>query len=186
VLSDRQAELSAGLIATSRGDWDSDAAGRGYRPIFSMFKDVQPANGQGNRIVPVFTCLEMPDGDGGPAIKAMPHSLASWAGQEAERQGLWLKGENALNGNLYNDNSWTLMRSFLNFPGQHGYYHGLTFLRMGDVVNNNVARNRITEFNTARWRTTGNAIVDNITRSVANIRNMIRSAVRPAAKDNAA
>jgi hypothetical protein len=151
-----------------------------------MFKDVQPANGQGNRIVPVFTCLEMPDGDGGPAIKAMPHSLASWAGQEAERQGLWLKGENALNGNLYNDNSWTLMRSFLNFPGQHGYYHGLTFLRMGDVVNNNVARNRITEFNTARWRTTGNAIVDNITRSVANIRNMIRSAVRPAAKDNAA
>jgi hypothetical protein len=57
---------------------------------------------------------------------------------------------------------------------------------MGDVVNNNVARNRITEFNTARWRTTGNAIVDNITRSVANIRNMIRSAVRPAAKDNAA
>lgn len=186
VLSDRQAELSAGLITTSRGDWDSDATGRGYRPIFSMFKDVQPANGQGNRIVPVFTCLEMPDGDGGPAIKAMPNSLATWAGQEAERQGLWLKGENALNGNLYNDYSWTLMRSFLNFPGQHGYYHGLTFLRMADVVNNNVARNRITEFNTARWRTTGNTIVDTVTRSVANIRNMIRSAVRPAAKDNAA
>ncbi|MBS1991764.1 MAG: family 14 glycosylhydrolase, partial [Cyanobacteria bacterium SZAS LIN-3] len=150
-LGDRHAELTAGLISTSRGDWDRDADGRGYRPIFSMFKELQPITpGLGSRIVPGFTCLEMPDGDGGPSVRAMPHSLATWAGMEAERQGLWFKGENALNGNLYNNYSWDLMRGFLTLPNQHGYYHGLTFLRMSDIVNNDTARNRVSQLNSAR------------------------------------
>jgi beta-amylase len=151
VLGDRLAELTAGLVRTSRGDWDKDADGRGYRPIFSMFRAMQPLTpGLGSRIVPGFTCLEMADGDGGPAVRALPHSLATWAGQEAERQGLWLKGENALNGNLYNGSSWDLMRSFLTLPNQHGYYHGLTFLRMTDIVNNDTARDRVSSINSAR------------------------------------
>jgi len=150
-LGDRHAELAAGLLRTSAGDWDRDADGRGYRPIFSMFKELQPLNpGLGSRIVPGFTCLEMPDGDGGPSVRAMPHSLATWAGIEAERQGLWLKGENALNGNLGNNYSWDLMRGFLTLPNQHGYYHGLTFLRMSDIVNNDVARNRVSQLHNAR------------------------------------
>ena len=150
-LSDRLAELDAGLIRTSLGDWDKDGDGRGYRPIFSMFKSLQPLiAGNGTRIVPGFTCLEMPDGDGGPSIKAMPHTLATWVGMEAERQGLHLKGENALNGNLYNKSAWDLMRGFLTLPNQHGYYHGLTFLRMTDIVNNDVARANVGQINSAR------------------------------------
>jgi hypothetical protein len=151
ILGDRLAELTAGLIRTSRGDWDRDVDGRGYRPIFSMFRAMQPLTpGLGSRIVPGFTCLEMADGDGGPSVRALPHTLATWAGQEAERQGLWLKGENALNGNLYNGSSWDAMRSFLTLPNQHGYYHGLTFLRMTDVVNNDTARDRVSSINSAR------------------------------------
>jgi beta-amylase len=150
-LSDRLAELDAGLIRTSAGDWDKDTDGRGYRPIFSMFKSLQPLiAGRGTRIVPGFTCLEMPDGDGGPSIKAMPHTLATWVGMEAERQGLHLKGENALNGNLYNKSAWDLMRGFLTLPNQHGYYHGLTFLRMTDIVNNDTARANVSSINSAR------------------------------------
>lgn len=143
---DRLSELSAGLIRTSLGDWHSDDLGRGYRPIISMLRGLQPApGGSVSRIVPVFTCLEMPDGQDGPSARALPHTLVQWFGNEANRQGLLLKGENALNGNLYNQNAWDLMRSELDLPRQRGNYHGLTFLRMSDVVNNDVARAKMSE-----------------------------------------
>ncbi len=143
---DRLSELSAGLIRTSLGDWHSDDLGRGYRPIISMLRDLQPIlGGPASRIVPVFTCLEMPDGQDGPSARALPHTLVQWFGNEANRQGLVLKGENALNGNLYNQNAWDLMRSELALPKQRGNYHGLTFLRMADVVNNDVARAKMSE-----------------------------------------
>jgi hypothetical protein len=145
-LGDRQAELSAGLIRTSRGDWDRDADGRGYRPLLTMFRQIQPTlKGSDTIIVPAFTAIEMRDGDNGPAIKALPHTLATWFGQEAERQGLWLKGENALNGNLSDAAAWDRMGSLLDLPKQDGYYHGVTFLRMGDVVNNPIARAKMSE-----------------------------------------
>lgn len=143
---DRLSELSAGLIRTSLGDWHSDDLGRGYRPIISMLRDLQPVlSGSASRVVPVFTCLEMPDGQDGPSARALPHTLVKWFGNEANRQGLFLKGENALNGNLYNQNAWDLMRSELALPQQRGNYHGLTFLRMSDVVNNDVARAKMSE-----------------------------------------
>lgn len=146
VLGDRQAELSAGLIRTSRGDWDRDADGRGYRPILTMFRQIQPTlKGSDTIIVPAFTAIELPDGDNGPAIKALPHTLATWFGQEAERQGLWLKGENALNGTLGDAAAWDRMGSLLDLPKQDGYFHGVTFLRMGDVVNNPIARAKMSE-----------------------------------------
>jgi beta-amylase len=145
-LGDRQAELSAGLIRTSRGDWDKDSDGRGYRPILTMFRQIQPTlKGSDTVIVPVFTAIELPDGDNGPAIKALPHTLATWFGQEAERQGLWLKGENALNGTLSDPAAWDRMSSLLDLPKQDGYFHGVTFLRMGDVVNNPIARAKMSE-----------------------------------------
>ncbi|MBZ0189345.1 MAG: family 14 glycosylhydrolase, partial [Candidatus Obscuribacterales bacterium] len=65
VLGDRLAELSAGLIRTSRGDYGSDAMGRGYRPLMQMFAEVQ-AKSPYSRIVPHFTALEMMDGHEGP------------------------------------------------------------------------------------------------------------------------
>lgn len=151
VLGDRMAELNAGLIRTSRGDWDSNADGRGYRPLLSMFTTLQPSiPGTGSRVVPFFTAVEMRDGVDGPAGKTMPNSLAKWVGEEASRQGLFLKGENALNGNLYDGASWDRMKALLNLPKQKGDYHGLTFLRMSDVVNNDTARAKISEMNYAR------------------------------------
>jgi hypothetical protein len=151
VLGDRMAELNAGLIRTSRGDWDNNSDGRGYRPLLSMFSKLQPAiPGTGTRVVPFFTAVEMRDGVDGPAGKTMPNTLAKWVGEEASRQGLFLKGENALNGNLYSGENWDRMKALLALPKQNGDYHGLTFLRMSDVVNNDVARAKVSEMNYAR------------------------------------
>jgi beta-amylase len=146
VFEKRLAELAAGLIRTSLGDWYKN--GHGYNPILSMVKDVQPGRpGQGNRIVPAFTCLELPDGqDAEQHPESLPHTLATWVGQAAEDMGLWLKGENALSGALYNNFDWDLMDNLLDLPNQfNGTYHGLTFLRLGDVVDNPVARAKINQ-----------------------------------------
>jgi beta-amylase len=146
IFGDRLAELNAGLIRTSRNDWHRDADGRGYRPILDMFKEFQPAvPGQGTRVVPIFTAMEMPDGVDGPAVQSMPNSLAKWFGIEARRQGMIVRGENALAGNLGSANNWNLMHSLLDLPNQPGYYNGMTFLRMSDVVNNPVARAELAE-----------------------------------------
>lgn len=150
VPGDRLAEVTAGLIRTSRNDWGVDEAGRGYRPILSMFRDLQPLRpGFGNRVVPAFTAVEMPDGVDGPGVKSMPNTLAKWVGQEAARLQLPIKSENALNGNLSNNHSWDLMRSLLHLPNQHGYYEGITFLRMSDIVNDPTARARLSEITNA-------------------------------------
>jgi len=163
VLGDRLAELNAGLIRTSRGDWDRDIDGRGYRPLLSMFGELQPvAQGIGTRVVPAFTALEMADGHDGPAGKTMPYTLATWVGQEARRQHLFPKAENALSGNLYSGESWDRMKSMLNLPNQHGDYHGLTFLRMKDVTDNDVARAKMIELNIAR-------------RSIESIKQIVRN-----------
>ncbi len=169
ILGDRMAELNAGLIRTSRGDWDNNSDGRGYRPMLSMFSSLQPAiPGTGSRVVPFFTAVEMPDGVDGLGKKTMPNTLSKWVGEEASRQGLFLKGENALNGNLYDGASWDRMKSLLNLPKQPGDYHGLTFLRMSDVVNNDTARAKISEMNYAR-------------RSIETITQMFRNFLRKSA-----
>jgi hypothetical protein len=75
ILGDRMAELNAGLISTSRGDWDNNSDGRGYRPMLSMFSSLQPAiPGTGSRVVPFFTAVEMPDGVDGLGKKTMPNT----------------------------------------------------------------------------------------------------------------
>ena len=91
-----------------------------------------------------FTALEMPDGvDSNMGAKAMPYTLANWVGQEAQRQGIPLKGENALGGNLAGDNAWNILASHLKLPGQPGYYQGLTLLRLSDVLGSDAARRNI-------------------------------------------
>jgi len=143
---DRLAELNAGLIRTSRNDWFSDDAGRGYRPILAMFKELNPiVPGRGSRVVPVFTAVEMPDGVDGPSVQSLPNTLAKWVGMEARRQGLTIRGENALSGNLGSSNNWNIAHALLDLPNQPGYYNGITFLRMSDVVNNAVARAELAE-----------------------------------------
>ncbi|HEY9719140.1 MAG TPA: family 14 glycosylhydrolase [Trichormus sp.] len=147
VPGDRLAELAAGLIRTSdSANWFNEQNGFGYRPILTMFRQLQPERpGTGTQVVPSFTATEMPDGQDGPSARSMAHTLAVRVGQEAERQDLWLKGENALGGDLGSSNDWDLMRSLLDLPQQQGYYHGLTLLRMSDIVDNPTARAKILE-----------------------------------------
>lgn len=134
-LSDRLAELTAGMIRTSGNDWSSDALGHGYRPLLSGIKELTNLPG-GNRLMLHFTALEMYDGqDGHMNAKAMPYTLANWVGAEARNQGLRLKGENALGGTLNDPAAWDRMASHLNLPGQDGYYQGLTLLRLNDSLN---------------------------------------------------
>lgn len=144
LMSDRLAELSAGMIRTSDSqDWASDEKGHGYRPLISGIKQLSSLPG-GDRLMLHFTALEMPDGqDSNMNAKAMPYTLAEWVGREAHRQGIRIKGENALAGTLQNPDSWNIMSSHLKLAMQSGYYQGLTLLRLGDVLGSDVARTNV-------------------------------------------
>jgi beta-amylase len=126
VLSDRLAELNAGLIRTS--DWNSGES-HGYSAIVGLFRDFQFIK-PGTRVVLHFTCLEMADGEN----ESLAYQLVRWVGAEANRQGVVIKGENALNYTLYNAESWQRLRSAMSL------YAGLTILRVNDIVDNDVAR----------------------------------------------
>jgi hypothetical protein len=142
--SDRKAETNAGLITTSQ-PWTEDNA-YGYQNILNMFKGLQPLRpGMGSPLIPSYTCLELPDGQDGPDAQSLPHTAAARFGQAATRMGLSLKGENALSGTLYNGYDWDLMDGAVRTPVQPGrYYTGLTILRLHDIVDNPVARDKIT------------------------------------------
>ncbi len=148
VQGDRLAELSAGLIRTSNNnEWFDSSKGAGYRPILSMFTRHQPMRpGMGTRVVPAMTCLELSDGQDGKSAASQPHTLALSVGQEARRLKLTINGENALSGTLSDAGAWDNMRSLMQVPGEkNGYYTGLTLLRIGDVVDNPVARAKLSE-----------------------------------------
>ncbi len=93
---------------------------------------------------------DMQDGvDRNMSANALPYTLANWIGQEAQHQGIPLVGENALGGNLTNDNAWNIMASHLNLPGQPGYYQGLTLLRLSDVLSSEATRRNIEQLTQA-------------------------------------
>ncbi len=90
-----------------------------------------------------FTCLEMADGADGKKAMSLANSLVRWVGAEAKRQGVPVKGENALNFMLPIPQSWDLMRSALALPGQDGVYEGLTLLRINDVLGHDVCKTEL-------------------------------------------
>lgn len=143
VFADRLAEIAAGLIRPGV-DWYEDADGRGYAPIIDAVKSLQ---GKGSRVVMHYTCLEMPDGDGGAKVGSMANSLVRWVGKYARAAGVPLKGENALGWNLPNKRAWELMRQALTIGG--GDYFGLTLLRLSDCLGSDVAREEFTR--TLKW-----------------------------------
>jgi hypothetical protein len=143
VFSDRLAELDAGLIRTS--DWNSSSdASHGYSHIIALFRQLQTSPQSREigcvrelqsaqprpRVVLHFTCLEMADGE----HESLAYQLVRWVGEEAVRQGVEIKGENALNYTLYEPEAWVRLRLAL------ALYSGLTILRITDVVENDVAR----------------------------------------------
>ncbi len=139
VMSDRLAEVPAGLIVVNMAEWTSDDSGRGYKSIVSLFAELNALT-KHSRVVLHFTCLEMPDGADGKKAMSLANSLVRWVGAEAKRQGVSVKGENALNFTLPVPQSWDLMRSALALPGQTGVYEGLTLLRINDVLESDVCK----------------------------------------------
>lgn len=139
VMSDRLAEIPAGLITVKTADWTSDEEGHGYKSIVSLFSGLN-SQAKHTRVILHFTCLEMPDGADGKKAMSLANSLVRWVGAEAKRQGVPVKGENALNFTLPKPQSWDLMRSALALPGNSGAYEGLTLLRISDVLENDVCK----------------------------------------------
>lgn len=131
VYSDRLAELSAGLIRTSYGDWFSPDSGRGYAETLKMFADVQEQN-KTSKIVVHFTAIELNDGKDGPQTASGAKSLAFWIGDEARKLGLTLKGENALAGELHGKQAWDNILNVLKWS----HYSGVTLLRLEAVAEN--------------------------------------------------
>ncbi len=153
VYGDRLAELSGGMLRTSAGaDWAKEAEGGGYRPILKLFQELnQLATTRGSRVVLYFTCFELDDGHSGnheEAHNCLPAHLCHLVGREAKRQGITLKGENALGWKLYQSDSWKRMISFLPIRGGFGLVKGYTFLRMADIVSNEAA---LDGFRLMRW-----------------------------------
>jgi hypothetical protein len=144
-LGSRLAELAAGLIRTSdRADWESDEAGRGYRPLIKLFAEFE--GNKNSRLVMHFTCLEMADGEGAERnANSVAQSLVYWVGAEAHRQGVPIKGENAVSWNLPLPGAWERMRQHLLDASldangvRQGWFEGLTILRMNHVADDPVA-----------------------------------------------
>lgn len=141
-LSDRLAEISAGLITGTPESWVDSGSGRGYRSIINMFSKIADRS-QTSRFVLHFTCLEMEDGRDSPEIGSLARSLVGWIEDEANLQRLHVKGENALGGSLSDPHAWEIMRSWLIQMDDSSGYQGLTILRIGEIYDNELALNQL-------------------------------------------
>lgn len=120
----RAAEVAAGLIQTSV-DLNADTTGHGYANIVGLAKTLAPL---GRNIVLHFTCLEMDDHNA-PDDYSLAKTLVFWVANEAQRQGVTIKGENALAGGIKSDHGWDNIDNAFAFAS----YAGLTTLRIGEV-----------------------------------------------------
>lgn len=121
----RAAEVAAGLIQTSI-DFTADATGHGYANIINL---AQTLASNGRRVAIHFTCLEMDDQSFAPQY-SLAKSLVFWVAQHAQRQGITIKGENALSGGITGNPGWDNIDNAF----QYAAYTGLTALRIGEVA----------------------------------------------------
>lgn len=121
----RAAEVAAGLIQTSV-DMSAASTGRGYANIVGLANRVADS---GRGVILHFTCLEFNDENFAPQY-SQAKTLVGWVGAEAGRQGVKIKGENALAGGITSNNGWdNVNQAFDSFP-----YIGMTVLRVGEVA----------------------------------------------------
>lgn len=121
----RAAEVTAGLIQTSV-DMYAANTGRGYVNIVGLANRVADS---GRGVILHFTCLEFNDESFTPQY-SQAKTLVGWVGAEAGRQGVKIKGENALAGGITSNNGWdNVNQAFDTYP-----YIGMTVLRVGEVA----------------------------------------------------
>lgn len=121
----RAAEVAAGLVQTSV-DMNAAGTGRGYANVVGLANRVADS---GRGVILHFTCLEFNDENFAPQY-SQAKTLVGWIGAEAGRQGVKVKGENALAGGITSNNGWdNVNQAFDSFP-----YLGMTVLRVGEVA----------------------------------------------------
>lgn len=141
-LFEREIELAAGLIHPSlyREEWYSSEDGFGYKEVVGLFKSLAEYDPQ-KRTVMHFTCLEMNDGDGQRPEASLAKTLVKWVGEEAKRQGVNIKGENAIGPLMKYKFAWDNIENALENSG----YSGLTILRMDELMENDYGKSRLSE-----------------------------------------
>jgi beta-amylase len=141
----RAAEIAAGIINPGKNfavGFDLNAAaaanGHGYAELIGICKSPDW------KINLHFTCLEMGDGESGgmgETLKqySLAQTLVGWVALEAARQGVVIKGENALSDGLSWTNEdfpgdWTDAWDYINEALERYPYAGITILRISDVT----------------------------------------------------
>ena len=129
----RSAELAAGLI---HSDWPySESNGYGYNNIVALAKHL---GGRGRHVVLHFTALEMDDNPTHPSY-SYAKTLVGWLGGEAKKQGVEIKGENALAQGVWHARGWHNIEEAL----RNHHYSGLTILRITEVTGDKLGRKKL-------------------------------------------
>jgi len=100
-------------------------SGFGYQKAISITKRRKTVDRQ---VILHFTCLEMSDNPTNPSY-SKAQFLVKWISQEAKKQNVIIKGENALAAGILYDNGWSNIESAF----EQGVYSGLTILRLNNI-----------------------------------------------------
>jgi len=122
VSAPRAAEICVGIINSDL----SESNGYGYNPVMKLVSSFDD-------VVLHFTCVEMNE-KFNPADSSentsLSYTLAHWIGTVAKKYGVIVKGENALNRDNDTFYAWNNIDQHI----KNDNYHGVTFLRIQDVV----------------------------------------------------
>lgn len=133
----RSAEIAAGLIP-SDVDLNATSTGHGYADIVGIPASYQ---NEARGVVLHFTALEMNDDPYGSG-QSLAQSLVFWVAEEAEAQGVPIKGENALAGGVTSDTGWNNIENAFDYAS----YSGMTVLRINQVTTGGTGQSRYSNF----------------------------------------
>lgn len=122
----RAAELASGVISPGFNSSKMQVEGHGYRAAIALAAKYTTDERQ---VILHFTCLEMSDQPVAPAF-SLANTLVAWVGKEAKRQGVTVKGENALSAGTSSLTGWHNITDALLNDG----YDGITILRLNHVT----------------------------------------------------
>ncbi len=128
----RIAEITTGLIRTSI-KYQQDSTARGYAPLISVWNHLK---NQKRPVILHFTALEMSNGiDNQVNANSRARDLVAWVAKGAANQGVPIKGENALQGNIKSKLAWKNIADAF----QKLSYNGFSALRLEEIADNSVA-----------------------------------------------
>lgn len=151
----RSAEFAAGLIPSDI-NLDTPATSHGYDSIIGV---AAAYNNKPRHVILHFTALEMNNDNNAPQY-SKAKDLVFWVANGAEKQGVEIKGENALAGGVASNNGWDNIANAFTFAS----YTGMTVLRVGDVTSGGTGQFRYTQFiSDFRGSSSGNKVAGQFT-----------------------